>query len=381
MKKFPFKSASIDVEKKINLEKGIIPFILTSKTVDRDSEVILPDGGDVEEFKTNPVFLWAHDIWSPSIGKVLTKTMNINHLRMSADVQFDLDDPFAALIFNKYAKGHLNAGSIRFRPTQVSPDPVMKGQKGVTIEKWKLLEFSAVPVPANPQALAQIQKGFEEIDDHRVKEWGKQLSEMEPSNAAKEITEENLNLVDLYIKMINTGKGDDAPEQKQGRLTRDEPIPFQATFDANGNEVSQTSSSNPTADIKYVQVEEDTFKLTDHVMDQIEASVLAGIQKAMNPLLMDEFKYVDKDGEPQWVLLANAMINLFHNKTLPDYQKKYVYDHLAANYKKFDRKPPAFEEQPDPQPDPDPNPPEENIVISNESIEKIIDSVKEKMKE
>ncbi len=78
MKKETFKVVGIDLEKKINLEEGIIPFILTSKTVDRDSEVILPDGGDIENFVKNPVFLWAHDMWSPSIGKVLPETIKSN---------------------------------------------------------------------------------------------------------------------------------------------------------------------------------------------------------------------------------------------------------------------------------------------------------------
>ena len=167
----PFKATFIDQEKKINLEEGIIPFVLTSKTVDRDSEVILPDGGDTSEFENNPVFLWAHDMWSPSIGKVIPESIKANKKRMTADVKFDLDDPFAAMIFNKYANGFLSAGSIRFRPTKIGTDPVMPGQKGVTIEEWKLLEFSAVPIPANPEALAQIAKSGFDLDDDKAKKW------------------------------------------------------------------------------------------------------------------------------------------------------------------------------------------------------------------
>ena len=237
---------------------------------------------------------------------------------MSADVQFDLEDPFANLVFNKYAKGYLNAGSIRFRPTEVDEKAIMPGQSGVTIKKWDLLEFSAVPVPANPQALAQVAKGFEDIDDDRARKWIEDF---------KELIGGHETMVETYIKSMNEDE-DDLPEL--------------------------TPAEEQAGIIMSVQVP-----------GLIEQAVMAGVQKALNPLLMDEFQY-DKDNYDS---IAKAMINLFKNTTLPEYQKKFVYDELAERYKKFDRKPPAFGEEPEV------DEPEEKISISEESMQQIIETV------
>jgi len=143
---------------------GIIPFVLTTKTVDRDSEVVLPDGIDLEEFKQNPVFLWAHDFKTrPPLGKILIDTISQSSEELKADVEFDMNDPFAAMVYHKYKKGYLNAGSIRFIAKELKP-PFMQGQKGHTISKSQLLEFSAAPIPANPEALSQNQKYLEELE-------------------------------------------------------------------------------------------------------------------------------------------------------------------------------------------------------------------------
>ena len=331
VEKYPIKATFIDQEKKINLDEGIIPFILTSKVVDRDSEVILPNGGDVKNFSKNPVFLWAHDMWSPPIGRVLPETIIATDKKMTADVKFDLNDPFAAMIFDKYANGFLNAGSIRFRPIKINTEPVLPKQKRSTIEKWELLEFSGLPLPSNPEALSQVAKGLKDIDDERAKDWAKQLKEILEVPLDKEKT-----LIDVYIDVMNKV------------IKEPDPIP-----EENDQESIVWFSAN--------------------VPGMMEKAVTEGIQKALNPLLMDEFQYMNKEEEPEWILLANAMINLFHNKTLPDYQKRYVYDHLAEQYKKFDRKPPEFGKEPEEEKEPD-----EKFIISEDSINKIIETVTKK---
>jgi hypothetical protein len=132
--------------------EGVIPFRLTQKIVDRDSEVILPRGAQLENYKKNPVFQWAHDLRLPPIGRIIPDTLVITEDFIDGDAKFDLEDPFAKMIYNKYKNKFLNAGSIRFIPIERSEEQVLEGQKGSTYTKWELLEFSAVPVPANPEA-------------------------------------------------------------------------------------------------------------------------------------------------------------------------------------------------------------------------------------
>jgi len=343
----PFKATFIDQEKKINLKEGIIPFILTSKVVDRDSEVILPKGGDVTEFKTNPVFLWAHDMWSPSIGKVLTDTIKVTPHKMTADVQFDLDDPFAALIFNKYAKGFLNAGSIRFRPTKIDERPVMQGQTGVTIKEWKLLEFSAVPIPANPEALAQIAKSGFELDDDKAKKWHEVLKgfyqesdEYEPEDfidylneKAEEEEPEEIEKDDMTIKELMTGL--DTTVQS---LKADFELMWRITAQINGKNAIPFAVDCKFAYINWVTGEE-------------------------------RFKHHDEDGKADWKSVAKSMIELFKDEDLKEDERVEVYHHLARHYKEFDHEPPELTgETVDLEED-------EVDEIDNEDIQLIVDKV------
>jgi len=204
------KIATVDTKGIKASKDGVIPFVLTTKSIDRDSEVILPMGAIVDSFKQNPVFVWVHDIKEKApIGKLLVDTFNIKEDSFTSDVEFDItkndsgefNDPFAAMIYSKYLNGFLNAGSIRFRPKEIG-DPILPGQKGITVKTWELLEFSAVPVPANPEALAQKVKSIQtdeetlEIEKQLMGEiskyvssedWLKEMEEFQPSTIVKEL--------------------------------------------------------------------------------------------------------------------------------------------------------------------------------------------------
>jgi len=96
-------------------------------------------------------------------------------------------------------------------------------------------------------------------------------------------------------------------------------------------------------------------------------------------LLKGEFQYKDAEDKADYVLLANAMINLFHDKSLPDYQRKYVYGHLAEQYKQFDKKPPEFNEEPKKEQE-EITPETTELNIDEESIKNIINTVVESIK-
>ena len=148
--------------KAINPDKGVITFTLTSKITDRDGDIIEPMGADIRNFRKNPVFLWAHDLRRPPIGRVIPESIEISDQEIKADVEFDLNDEFAKMVFEKYKNGFLNAGSIRFIPRKWDEIKLRDADgnetgriTGYHIKEWELLEYSAVPVPANPAALVQ----------------------------------------------------------------------------------------------------------------------------------------------------------------------------------------------------------------------------------
>ena len=143
-------------------DDGSIKFHLITDDTDRDSEVLLPQGAVLDNWKSNPVWLWAHNIeaWGglerAPIGKINTATIEQTDHFLGVDVFFDeKNDDFAKMIANKHRDGFLNATSVGFMPITISTDTVNPDQKGVTFEKFEVLEGSSVPIPANPAALQQ----------------------------------------------------------------------------------------------------------------------------------------------------------------------------------------------------------------------------------
>tara|TARA_Y100000310_G_scaffold270609_1_gene284584 strand:+ start:1806 stop:2690 length:885 start_codon:yes stop_codon:yes gene_type:complete len=148
-------------------DDGSVRFRLTEKKLDRHGEVVMPDGGDLKNFMKNPVVLFGHgfdkDQGMMPIGKINSDTIKITDKSIDADVIFDDEgsDGFAKLVAEKVRNGFLNAGSIGFKPIEVSEEPVLRDQTGMTHTKWELMEFSIVPIPALPSATAR--REFDEL--------------------------------------------------------------------------------------------------------------------------------------------------------------------------------------------------------------------------
>jgi len=142
------------IEKAKANEDGSISFYLVTNDLDRASEVLLPKGAVLKNYKKNPVWLWAHNYWEPPIGKVNPKTIEVTDTFLKVDVFFDEEnDPFAKMIANKHRSGFLNAASVGFMPIITSKEPEQPKQTGRTYIKYEVYEGSSVPVPANPGAL------------------------------------------------------------------------------------------------------------------------------------------------------------------------------------------------------------------------------------
>lgn len=151
--------------------------VISSRAIDRDGEILDPKGGVFTDYLLNPVVLWAHDYSRPPIGSA-------EWVKSSADTvtakTVYANTPFADEVYTLKKEGHLRAASVGF----IALDTVWNGERGwnetvqkysekwemkpkefdnvsALITKWLLLEYSDVPVPANPQALqAAVGKGF-----------------------------------------------------------------------------------------------------------------------------------------------------------------------------------------------------------------------------
>ena len=170
----------------INDENGPITFTITTDVRDRDRDIVDPAGVMVENFTTNPVMQWAHNYDEMPVGKsvslVATKIKaikdgaTVEQNAIQAKVVFQPDTNYhesyagirGSMIRRMYLTGFLNAVSIGFDPMEwedieekdEGKSAIIAFNDGTRFTKWDLLEFSAVPVPANPQALIDRSKSF-----------------------------------------------------------------------------------------------------------------------------------------------------------------------------------------------------------------------------
>jgi HK97 family phage prohead protease len=136
---------------------------LTTPTVDRQGDIIVPTGASLRHFINAPVLLWAHRHDLPPIGSVDVSTLRVAESGIDADVVFDAADPAAVFIYGKYQRRVMRTWSIGFIPLEWEVLRQEEGGRvtGYRITRWELLEVSAVPVPANPEALSRELAGVE----------------------------------------------------------------------------------------------------------------------------------------------------------------------------------------------------------------------------
>src|SRR5690606_13721678 len=128
-------------------ESGPIPFVLSTPGEKRDGLELDQELFRFDNFRRNPVMLWQHGR-DPMRGNVpIGRWEGIRMVDgvMRAEAVFDDSDEFARMIEQKYRRGFLNAASIGWMPTW--------DERG-RVTGFDLLEASSVPVPADPDALA-----------------------------------------------------------------------------------------------------------------------------------------------------------------------------------------------------------------------------------
>lgn len=155
--------------KGINYDERTVDFIISTGAVDRDNDVVDPNGWDLTDYKKNPVVLFGHDYRSLPVGRGLNTRMESGKLKSTAQFPDVSTYAFADTVFKLIAGGYLNATSVGFDPTKWEFVEEASRGFGVDFKQQKLLEYSIVPVPANPEALIEARsKG---INTRPLAEW------------------------------------------------------------------------------------------------------------------------------------------------------------------------------------------------------------------
>ena len=169
------RPSSIDVANKT------MEVILTTKSTDRDGDIVHSDGINFDNYMKNPVVLWAHDPRQIPIAKV--EEINQQKDFVLGKVKF-ASHKAADDIFNLYAEGFLSSWSIGFSRAKEGTSPILNDDgefSGYEFKSTELLELSAVPVPANPEALT---KSLDLVQDKELKKYLKSLMTTEKKEDA-----------------------------------------------------------------------------------------------------------------------------------------------------------------------------------------------------
>jgi len=173
------------------VEDGVIEAKVATQSKDRDGDVLVISGIDLAQYKKNPVVLWSHNYNQPPIGKA-TKIWK-SGTELMARVKFAISESaFASEIYRLYKGGYLNAFSIGFIIKDHDPESSQ-------ISKSEMIEFSAVPVPANAEALATI-RGLEQVSD-KIEKGEMKAEEVKEKDFEIEKTQEEIEKEELNQKI------------------------------------------------------------------------------------------------------------------------------------------------------------------------------------
>jgi HK97 family phage prohead protease len=134
-------------------------FVISVQLQDRDGDVVMCRGCQLDNYKRNPVVLLSHDSARVPIGRAMDRAgrlaIQIEDNRILGTCYFDEGDPDAMYLYGKVVRGFLRATSIGFVPIEAErlQEAGNAAFAGWLFRKWELLEFSLVSVPSNPLAV------------------------------------------------------------------------------------------------------------------------------------------------------------------------------------------------------------------------------------
>lgn len=273
-------------------EEADVTVVMTTEDPDRDGDVIDFDGWDFENFQKNPVILWGHDFHSMPIGRAMKITKDTENRRILVDVKFASTQK-AQDVKTLVDEGVVNAVSPGFIVREFDRNGPQDGMK---MTKQELLELSFVPIPANPNALAQ-----------------KKMLKMK-------------DFMDKY-------------SDKRAVPAHDaQKAPMNRKWDAKAavNRLREWASSDGSGKKSTIDFEQ--YRLGFAWYDADKPEDFSSYKMPHQDVIDGKFKTV-------WRGVVAAMASLLGARggvDIPDAERKSVYNHLAAHYRQFDEEPPKF---------------------------------------
>lgn len=157
----------------VKLEERSVVASISSISVDRDGDVLIPQGCDASDFLKSPTVFFNHDYNLP-VGKCTAIKRSPTQLEATTvfanKPENHTGDWLPDTLLSLFQQGVIHGFSVGFTPIE-GRKPTVKDKQlfGDHVQhvysKWKLLEYSVAPLPANQDALAlAVSKGFVTAD-------------------------------------------------------------------------------------------------------------------------------------------------------------------------------------------------------------------------
>jgi hypothetical protein len=143
------KSAAVEL---LAVEKSGGAIRITTPSLDRDADRVLPMGARLEAYLRNPVVQWGHGYAEP--WQTIGRTTDMSVSEAGIDALFELREPAhdadpQHIVRALWEQRFINTASIGFKPLAVAPNEA----GGMDFTAWELFEWSLVPIPANRDAV------------------------------------------------------------------------------------------------------------------------------------------------------------------------------------------------------------------------------------
>ena len=135
--------------------------VISTATIDRVGDLLIPRGCRLENYAKNPIVLWAHGLEgiTQPIGTSLSPdgelAVSVSETEVKATSWFSQKSLESAQIFELIDEGIIRATSVRETPLQscIHHDP--NGGDVLIVEEWELEEWSWCAIGINPDAVAK----------------------------------------------------------------------------------------------------------------------------------------------------------------------------------------------------------------------------------
>lgn len=275
-------------------ENGTFKVIASTEGVDRAGEVIMVNGWDLENYKKNPIILFAHDYWSLPVGKATAVYPSDDGKQLIAEGYFASTES-AQEVRKLYDEGILVAVSVGFMPME---------RNGNVITKAQLLEISFVPVPCNADAVS-LEK----------------MNKFLKSAEASKLTFKIMSSLKEAMPIEETPMADEAMEWKA-----DEAQVRLAQW------ASEDGSGEPE------KMDWEKYAKGFAWRDETNKETFGAYKMPHHDIIEGDLKVV-------WmgtVAAMGALLGARGGVDLPEAEIQGVYDHLAAHYAQFEKEPPEL---------------------------------------